>query len=875
MIAVLTWWLWSTLLGLAVYPLVRRLFGRLPSEGLAFARPVGILLGGYLYWLGATFDVIQNDLGGAFLAVIVVAAAGWWVDRGRVRDIFRALRRQKRLLIITEVIFALAFLGWVFVRANNPEITATEKPMELAFLNSILRSPQFPPRDPWLSGYAISYYYFGYVLLAFLTRLTGVAPGIGFNLGNSLWFALVALGSYGMVFDLLTAKLKRPQYGAAILGPLFVLISGNLAGVLEVLWSKHLFWKEGLDGILQSRFWTWLGLADLENPPLQPATWMPYRFLWWWRGSRVIRDLNLIGVPIGNQSIDEFPFFSFLLADNHPHLLAMPFALLSVGYTFQIFLAGRSSGSGSSLRSISPTQRQRVTVFIAVGLIAITIQRAIGAGQEALGAIETLISVLKGFFLYSLLVLALGAVLGALSGFLPLKLEKIELLFAAFLYGSLAFLNTWDTPIYFSAILAILLWFEWGSSLRRVLLELLPTILALLGLAVFFFLPWYPTFSSQAGGILPHLLHPTRFPNFLVMFLPLLLPLAIWIGTETVQNWRRGEGRLMLGFSFGVPLLLLFLSWMLAAVLYFALDPGALAGVLDILGVSSFSEAVRLSFQLRLSNSWVALLLGALLASAWIVARRRLTPPEEADPTIFVLILIALGALLVMGPEFLYLKDQFGQRMNTIFKFYFATWILWGLAAAYASALILARTGWRWRIAQGAILSTLALGIVYPPLSVWTKTSGFNPPDGRTLDGSLYPSYAQEGDREAIPWMTENLPVGTVAEAVGGSYTYYARVSAHTGFPTVLGWPGHEGQWRGGYEEQGSREQDMRLLYQTSDWETTRFILDQYAIEYVYLGDLERVSYSPVFDAKFDAFMDLVFENGSTKIYARRGDIGR
>ena len=55
-----------------------------------------------------------------------------------------------------------------FVRAANPEILGTEKPMELAFINAILRSPAFPPHDPWLSGYAISYYYFGYVLVAML-----------------------------------------------------------------------------------------------------------------------------------------------------------------------------------------------------------------------------------------------------------------------------------------------------------------------------------------------------------------------------------------------------------------------------------------------------------------------------------------------------------------------------------------------------------------------------------------------------------------------------------------------------------------------------------------------------------------------------------
>jgi len=115
------------------------------------------------------------------------------------------------------------------------------------------------------------------------------------------------------------------------------------------------------------------------------------------------------------------------------------------------------------------------------------------------------------------------------------------------------------------------------------------------------------------------------------------------------------------------------------------------------------------------------------------------------------------------------------------------------------------------------------------------------------------------------------LEDGVIAEAVGGSYTYYTRVSTHTGLPTVLGWPGHEGQWRGGYLEQGSRQDDIRQLYQSSDWPTTQAILDRYEIDYVFIGDLERQTYPPVYEAKFDAFMDLIYTNESVRIYAREG----
>ena len=37
--------------------------------------------------------------------------------------------------------------------------------------------------------------------------------------------------------------------------------------------------------------------------------------------------------------IDEFPVFSYILGDNHPHVLAMPFAVLAVGMALNLLLA--------------------------------------------------------------------------------------------------------------------------------------------------------------------------------------------------------------------------------------------------------------------------------------------------------------------------------------------------------------------------------------------------------------------------------------------------------------------------------------------------------------------------------------------------------
>ena len=117
--------------------------------------------------------------------------------------------RISKSILTIELLFFVLFVFWTLIRGMNPEVAYTEKPMELAFINSILRSPAFPPQDPWLSGYAISYYYFGYVLIAMLTRVTGVASAIAFNLSSALWFSLTAIAAYGIVFDLVKVWQQR------------------------------------------------------------------------------------------------------------------------------------------------------------------------------------------------------------------------------------------------------------------------------------------------------------------------------------------------------------------------------------------------------------------------------------------------------------------------------------------------------------------------------------------------------------------------------------------------------------------------------------------------------------------------------------------
>jgi uncharacterized membrane protein len=147
-----------------------------------------------------------------------------------------------------------------------------------------------------------------------------------------------------------------------------------------------------------------------------------------------------------------------------------------------------------------------------------------------------------------------------------------------------------------------------------------------------------------------------------------------------------------------------------------------------------------------------------------------------------------------------------------------------------------------------------------------------------TLNGIRWISEYHPGDYAAIEWLRANAPnEAVILEAPGApagtpqfGYHYTGRISAMTGLPTLLGWGGHESQWRGNYDEPGRREPEIERLFNTTDFQETQTLLDKYDITYVYVGSLERDRYSAQGLRKFDLFMDVVFQQDEVIIYQRK-----
>jgi uncharacterized membrane protein len=157
------------------------------------------------------------------------------------------------------------------------------------------------------------------------------------------------------------------------------------------------------------------------------------------------------------------------------------------------------------------------------------------------------------------------------------------------------------------------------------------------------------------------------------------------------------------------------------------------------------------------------------------------------------------------------------------------------------------------------------MALAYPVNMLWVKTNGFHPDGGLTLDGNAGIAKYSPSEKKALDWLSQ-APIGALVEAVGGEYTSFARISTNSGQPAVLGWPGHESQWGRTGAQTGSRQDDIALLYQTSNWEDARRIIQKYDIRYVYVGDLENSSYR-VNRNKFDQYLIPVFQDDQVTVY--------
>ena len=799
----IAWWVTLEVLGLLALPYLFWAFPQLPDRGLAFAKSAGALLTGYVLWLIGTSHLVPVGRGGVVLATVVVAVGALWLAKREGPAFARFIRQAKSTIIVYEVVFAVAFFLWAFVRAFNPQIEGTEKPMDYALMNASMLSTSYPPNDPWLSGYPVNYYYFGYLLAGALTLLSGVPAPVGYNLALAFLFAATVTSVWGLVANAVTVFSLRAAVGSLLprfahafggFGAFLVLGIGNLEGVLEFV-RAHGFNSQALYSWLAikkdfdpaANTWRFLGVTPFD-PPYNSAAWYPDESWWWWRATRVIDTIA------GGQSVDytitEFPFFSFLLSDMHPHVMALPFAVLALALVMQALLRpGQTSGKldeGWVQRCLPP----------------------------------------------------------------------------AFALGALGFINGWDLGPYLALYVAAIAIGAWrsgvfGQQFKHVVIAAAAVSIG----AVLLYAPFYLALgwnvisaltTPQAGGAVKG------------------FPVALWTGPGT-----RPIYLLLLWAPFFslITILLVGIARRVAPRVVLPWVAALVAGIVIAWGVLEFSAAAGGSADVPmgiavLQRTWYILPIIATLAllEATIAHARQ---DSDSIPLLFPLLLASGAIILLAFAESFYIKDVFSNRMNTVFKLSYQAW-LWLAVGGAIGAFMVWQTGlfrsWPRRISMSLVAVLLLGSALYVPASLFGKTNGFRGP--ANLDGTASVAARDTGELEAVRWLMQqpDKRSGAVLEATGPEYSQYGRISTDTGIPTVLGWAGHELQWRGSDAAYRNRTGDIDTIYKTADKTRVVPLLKQYGVTYVFVGNLERSKYGPELNTFNDAF-PVAFKNDSVTIY--------
>ena len=817
-------WAVVEVLGLLCLPLTVMVFHNLPDRGWAFSKALGLTVFAFVVWLPLMYFQMlpysQSFLLGIALLLVAASIMGFLYTYDSV---MKVIRGNKLYVIVAELTFLLMVLLLGMMRQFRPDIRSWETFMDEGIIAGIMRSPHLPPNDIWYSGYSINYYYYAHFMMATLGKLIGQAPSIVFNTGISILFGLTALNLFGVSSNVVAWA--RQARASTKLSDLTVIEDSGTSeqAVIEDLDASEIELTSqsypALRGAIPFGFCSLIMGVLFGNLASAQQWWVerssyPGTYEWYYP-SRVIPG-----------TINEFPAFSFLLSDFHAHVLTLAFTILAIGVAFNLLL----EKDGSRLR-------------------------AFGRGWQI----------------------------------------PCTLLGSALMIGQLFVMNGWDLPTYLGlALVAIALqqWLSFGQKFRFMyLFGIMLSWISLVGLTILLFLPFYKSYIVPTGGI--GLLKATDRSAFNLELLIYGFFLFVFISLLAVGIFQQ-------------PLLARIKKRRYELLM-------ALLAVILLNGV----------ILIRQPNSLTFVVLGdiALISLGLVLYYKR----DRA--LAFTLFAGALACILIAACEIVYLRDLFESsdpRLNTVFKFYFQAWTLLSVACGCGLFFIFDyfrhaahfKNMWSFRVSRGVgVLWTIGLvvlvlaSLVYPIIAPTARLSTYNAQTGTmamqptwSLDGmtylkncrppDIYPNLDSDPvmfcltdvthDYNAIRWINANIQGDPVmVEAADFSvedYSLYALVSTFTGLPTLLGWPGHEVQWRNGWLKDTAnsnsfnrRMLDIDTIYRDPSPQVVLNLMKKYSAQYLYVGSIEHAKYG-IFSSGLDLtryarFMQTVYYKDGIAIY--------
>jgi uncharacterized membrane protein len=824
------WLILLEILGLLAFPFTFLLLGRFADRGFVMAKTVGLMVSGFLVWIIVSTGLWEYTRALVVASVLILALAAAVLAYFLRDRLLGAVRVRWRHMLAGEVVFLAAFTFFALLRMYYPDLghqyspvgplnmgdgRMGEKQMELAFLNAIARSRTFPPFDPFFAHGYINYYYYGFFLVSFLCKLTQIVPATGFNLAIATFGALLLASVFSIVLTL-TRRITP-----ALLAATFVGIIGNLNGGWQLI--------RGLMSVgqIHSSFPVTGGVVDTLSGLQQVVfSHQPLPQVDFWESTRIF--------PAG--AISEFPYFTYLFADLHPHLMAYPMCALAIAIAVNLVRGGYRTLASRGL--------------------------AVLLGGVILGGIA---ATNPWDFPTYLLVIGLGALVSAVI--------IHRRLVPALVWRPLAWMGA-------LALLSFLFYLPFKQSYQTVFAsgiglvrDITPQLLQNTGICP------TPGQTVCPGAVHDALVTPLRlylehFGLFLFLLVSYLLVLAN-ARTGLSRSARRWLTRLKFALYYrDRPATLLHAR---RVVMRMRSRPDSATSA-D--GSFLWSLVILIAGLFVLRYYLLAFLTGmlTLLLTAFWPRSRSVSPSPGGGgrgvgaSELFILALATLGVAISILTQIFFIKDFLAQgaqfRMNTTFKFYDQVWILFAIAAAAGLYFFMARQFARLRLrTTPAVVASIAdddldvvghaHGVESPSTDespdavptahgselraqrsklkahrswlqfkalpwravqlaehhrLWTITfvallfgsfvytvggtasretmrSTWLPQNSvpRTLDGMAFMKVAYPGEYAAISWLNAHVSgAPVIAEAGGTYYDWRSRVSMFTGLPTIV-----------------------------------------------------------------------------------------
>ena len=847
-LGVILWYLSVTLLGLIAYPIMRLALPGLSDHGYPLARTAGLLLLSYLVWLAGSYKIPFTRLTISIVLVLLGLAGAYLAYRQR-DGLRREWKDNRRYFLIIEGVVLAFFIFDLLIRFGNPDLwhpwKGGEKPMDFSYLNAVLKSTTFPPYDPWYAGGYLNYYYYGFVFVGVLVKLLGIMPSFAYNLILPTLFSMVALGAFSITWNLYNHKrsaisdqqstadggLSSPDdpqpsvfnfkpYLIGLAAAIGMVVIGNLGTVKMILRGYQTLAASGGPVALDSASfltrigWTFQGLLSTLK-----GTALPYSLGdWYWLPSRAIPAPNDV------EPITEFPFFTFLYADLHAHMISLTIMLLVLGWVVSVVL-GRARWKG----------------------------------------------LLGGTFGFLMGGLALGALyptnLSDRYTFLPLC--AVALGYAI-----------WHNYIPNSGPPLLDVWANLPFIIRRVLVTI-GGIGLLVILSLLLFRPYtqwygqaYAAVDAWKGTHTPLSAYLTHWGVFLFVIISWMVwETRDWLAKTPLSALRKLApykgvflGMLVVigGYIAVLILMLIFgmdqdkdlinnslvwwgaIVWLKTPIVWFVVPLMAWAGLLILR--SGQSDPKRI----------ILFLVGTGLAL-----------------TLMVEVIVVRGDIGRMNTVF-----KFYLQVWIFFGISAAAALGW-----LWSELKLWLPSYRivWKVAFTLLVASATLYTLMGGIAKIKDRMAVNAP--HTLDGMVYIQYStynEQGtdldlsrDYRAIRWMQENVKGSPViVEANSGNlYRWYTRFTIYTGLPNVLGWEWHEQQQRALLPPDWVHQRLLEInnFYLTTDLNQIKDFLKKYDVSYIVFGQLEEVAYPAAGPEKFPAYDGVlwraVYQDGGTIIY--------